>query len=189
MPADTIRKLPVFLLVSCSCSDYAAIEAYRSGIRSLRTELMGDPSAIEHCELGLILFGDDAWQATKLCPLEAFTTPILDPAPKGGSTLGAALSILRAAITREVKPKTGSVAGDFQPLVFVFTDSDPCDDWRSALTNLKTLGTRMPEIVLIACGSNVTQSFMTAVSQDMTVFVMKEMTPDAFKQFFRLVEQ
>lgn len=187
MPALVMRKIPVFALVSCS--SHSGIAAIGSALRSLHWELMEDPSAKVHCELGVIVYGDDAWQVTRLCPLKDFKPPILDPAPKGGSTLGAALSILRSAIVRDVKPKTDSLAGDFCPLVVVFTDSDPCDDWREALTKLKTLGTRMPKFVLIACGANVTQSFSQAVSQDMPVLVMKEMTPDAFKLFFRWVNQ
>ena len=185
--AQTMRKLPIFILVSCS--SYEAIDSIRTGLRFLHSELMQDPSAIECCELGVIVFGDDAWQVTKLCPVDAFKPPILDPAPQGGSTLGAAFSTLRAAISRDVKAKTGTFAGDFRPIVFVITDSDPRDDWRSALTNLKTLDSRMPQIALLVCGSDVTQPFVNAVRQDVTVLEMREMTPDtftdAFKQLFR----
>ena len=195
MPSHANQKLYVFILVGCSYrsysdyTNYTTIEALRSGMCAFRDELMQDPKAVECCELGIISFTDDAWQAAKLCPLSDFVPPIFDPAPRGGSALSAAFSILRASIARDVKPKTNSFAGDFRPLVFVFTDSDPCDDWRDGLANLKNLLTRMPRIILIVCGPMITSDFLEAAGQEMTVIVMKEMSPDDFAPLFCWEEQ
>jgi len=69
---DTIRRLPVYLLLDCSGSmSGEPIEAVRQGIDHLLSELRGDPNALETVWLSVITFSSVARQAVPLTELLA----------------------------------------------------------------------------------------------------------------------
>lgn len=178
----SIRRLPVYILADCSGSmNGNPIESVKSGIRALHSELMGDPSAVETTYLSLITFDSNAQQVIPLIELSQFVPPDLKA---GGTTaLGAALRLLIDAIDREVLKTTAEQKGDWKPLVFIFTDGEPTDRYDDAADLLKSR--RPGNIIAVACGDRAVPQTLKRVTD--TVLIMKDMSPDAFKQFFKWV--
>lgn len=74
-----MRRLPVYLLLDISGSMHGEpIEAVRSGLSLLVTELRKNPYALETAYLSVITFGSDAKQIVPLTEFPAFQQPILE---------------------------------------------------------------------------------------------------------------
>lgn len=178
------RRLPVYILADCSGSmSGSPIESVKSGIRALHSELMGDPSAIESAYLSVISFASSAQQLAPLIEVTQFSPPDLQA---GGTTaFGEALRVLIQCMEREVQKTTPEQKGDWRPLVFVLTDGVPTDSWEPAADELKRRKTG--NVIAVACGEQAEEALKTLKRVTDTVLVMKEMTPDSFKQFFKWV--
>jgi len=149
LPCRPCRRLPLYILISCSESMMGEpIEAVKSGISMLINSLRGEPQALETAYVSIILFTDIAWQAVPLTDLISFQEPELR-AGSNHSALGAAFSLLNESINREVVSPNYNHKGDFCPLVFVLTDRNPTDDWKSAAISL--FERRRYDIKLIIC--------------------------------------
>lgn len=178
----SVRRLPVYILADCSGSMTGdPIESVKQGIRTLHTTLMGDPSAVESAHLSVITFDSNARQVSPLTELAAFNPPDLQA---GGTTaMGAALKTLIDCINTEVRKTTGEQKSDWKPLVFLLTDGAPTDNWQQYADDLKR---RKPgNIIAVACGDGADGNLLKNITD--TVLVMKDMSPDAFAQFFKWV--
>ena len=145
---SVLRRLPVYILMDCSGSMAGEpIVAMEAGIRSLLVELQEDPQALETVWLSVITFGSTADQAVLLSDIHEFKVPDL---VAGGSTaLGEAVELLAERITEEVRVTTQDQKGDWKPLVFVFTDGEPTDDWEEPVREFRADG----RANIIACGA------------------------------------
>lgn len=178
----SVRRLPVYILADCSGSmNGAPIESVKSGIRALHSELMGDPSAVESAYLSVITFDSNAQQVVPLTEITSFNPP--DFTAGGTTAFGAALSLLKDCVDREVRKTTEEEKGDWKPLIFIFTDGAPTDRWDEPAATLKR--NRPGNIIAVACGDAADPEILKNVTE--TVLVMKEMSPEAFKQFFKWV--
>jgi len=157
------------------------IESVKSGIRALHSELMGDPSAVESTYLSVITFDSNAQQIVPLTELSQFNPP--DIRAGGTTAFGAALTLLRDAIDREVKKNTPEQKGDWKPLIFIFTDGEPTDRWEPPADECKAK--LSGNIIAVACGDRAVPQMLKRVTDN--VLIMKDMSPDAFKQFFKWV--
>jgi uncharacterized protein YegL len=159
------------------------IESVKQGIRELSSNLMGDPSAIESAYLSVITFSDEATQVVPLTEIAQFVPPDLQA---GGTThLGAAIKLLMDCIEREVNKSTAQVKGDWKPLIFIMSDGDPSDDHRAFANELKTR--RYANIIALACGDAAPANALKDITE--SVLQMRDMSPGAFKQFFKWVSQ
>jgi uncharacterized protein YegL len=159
------------------------IESVKSGIRALHSELMGDPSAIESAYLSVISFASTAQQVVALTEVAQFNPPEFQA---GGTTaFGEALKLLMQCMDREVQKTTAEQKGDWKPLVFILTDGVPTDSWQQPADELKRKKTG--NVIAVACGEQADEAIKTLKSVTDNVLVMKEMTPDSFKQFFKWV--
>lgn len=171
----SVRRLPVYILADCSGSmNGAPIESVKSGIRSLHNELMGDPSAVECAYLSVITFDANAQQVVPLTELTSFVPP--DIRAGGTTSFGAALKLLMDCVDREVQKTTPEKKGDWKPLIFIFTDGEPTDDWEAHAATVKQR--RPGNLIAVACGEKADPDVLKHCTE--TVLVMKEMTPDAF---------
>ena len=178
----SVRRLPVYILADCSGSMAGnPIESVKQGIRTLHSSLMGDPSAVESAYLSVITFDNEARQAAPLAELTAFEPPALQAS--GTTALGAALTTLLDCIDREVRKTTAEQKGDWKPLIFLLTDGAPTDSWQAAADEFKRR--RVGNLIAVACGDQGDTNALKAVTE--TVLVMKDMSPDAFSQFFKWV--
>jgi uncharacterized protein YegL len=157
------------------------IESVKVGIRSLHSNLMGDPSAIETAYLSVITFDSSARQVAPLTEVALFNPPELQA---GGTTaMGAALKTLMDCISTEVRTTTADQKGDWKPLIFLLTDGAPTDNWQQYADELKSK--KQVNIIAVACGGGGDTSVLKSISN--TVLVMKDMSPEAFSQFFKWV--
>jgi len=157
------------------------IESVKSGIRALHSELMGDPSAVESTYLSVITFDSNAQQIVPLTELSQFSLP--DIRAGGTTAFGAAIKLLIDCIDREVKKTTPEQKGDWKPLIFIFTDGEPTDRWDQPADELKAK--RPGNTIAVACGDRANPAALKRVTDN--VLIMKDMSPDAFKQFFKWV--
>ena len=178
----SVRRLPVYILADCSGSMAGdPIESVKQGIRSLHSELMGDPSAVESAYLSVITFDSSARQVAPLTEVASFNPPDLQA---GGTTaMGAALRTLIDCVNTEVRKTTGEQKGDWKPLIFLLTDGAPTDSWQQYADELKRK--KPGNIIAVACGDGGDTSALKHVTD--TVLVMKDMSPGAFSDFFKWV--
>lgn len=180
----SLRRLPVYILADCSGSMAGdPIESVKQGIRELTANLMGDPSAIESAYLSVITFSDHAEQIVPLTEIAQFNPPDLQA---GGTTsLGAAIKLLMDCIDREVHKSSAEVKGDWKPLIFILSDGVPSDDHFAHATELKNR--RYANIIALACGDAAPANALKDITE--SVLQMRDMSPGAFKQFFKWVSQ
>jgi uncharacterized protein YegL len=176
------RRLPVYFLLDCSESMAGpAIDMVNQGVQSLVREMKNDPRALETVALSVITFSRYAKQVVPLTDIIQFQMPRLTVRP--GTALGAALSLMRACIDREVVRTTPTTKGDYRPLVFLLTDGAPTDDWESAADlAYGRKGTKVAHIYAIGCGTDVDTESLKRVTD--VVFNIKDLTPDVAKKFF-----
>lgn len=181
------RRLPVYLLLDVSGSmDGAPLQAVNQGVALLYNELMNTPQAVETCWVSVITFESQAQQIIPLTELTKFNPPVLQSG--GATSMGAALDLLGQAIDREVADNSGEKKGDYKPLIFLLTDGEPTDDWRSALQRLRSRTQRKPATIIgLGCGSGANITTLKQIA-DITL-LMQDTTPDAIASFFKWVSQ
>ena len=178
----SVRRLPVYILADCSGSMAGdPIESVKQGIRTLHSNLMGDPSAVESAFLSVIAFNSEARQLVPLTEVAAFQPP--DFSAAGTTSLGAAIRLLLDCVDHEVHKTTAEQKGDWKPLIFLLTDGAPSDDWQAAADEFKRR--RVGNLIAVACGGEGDAAVLKHLTE--TVLVMKDMSPDAFSQFFKWV--
>lgn len=177
----TVRKLPVYIMADCSGSMIGdPIESVKTGITTLHANLIDDPAAVETAYLSVITFASDAAQVVPLTEVGDFVPPELKAS--GTTAFGAALGLLSQCISNEVQvTATEEQKADWKPLIFLLTDGVPTDEWQSKVQELKRSG----EIIAVGCGGNADVEILKQVTD--TVFLMKEMSPEGFKEFFEWV--
>jgi uncharacterized protein YegL len=170
-----MRRLPVYLLIDCSESMAgSAIETVDTAIRNMVQDLRSTPHALETVTIGVIAFSGDARLLVPLTPIDLFQMPPLTIRP--GTSLGRALDMLVSCIRADVVKTTAERKGDWRPLVFLFTDGQPTDDWRGAVERLEGLTSpRIANIYAIGCGDDVDFSIL----HEMTDIVFKTPAADA----------
>lgn len=177
-----MRRLPVYLLIDCSESMAgAAIDAVNVAVTNMVRDLLKRPHALETVAISLIAFAGRAKQVVPLTALDLFKVPPLSVSP--GTSLGRALDLLASCIETEVVKNTKDRKGDWRPLVFLFTDGQPTDDWRSTAKRLKTLNSpRIANIYAIGCGEDVDFSVLTEITD--IVFKVKDMDVELIRKTF-----
>lgn len=182
--SDYIRRLPVYLLIDCSGSMYGErIEAVKQGIKSLVTELKGDPQALETAYISVITFSSTAKQENELTELMLFKEPVLNA--NGATMFGRALDVLMECINNEVRKSTETQKGDWRPLVFILTDGAPSDveDFKIASEKLKNM--KIANIIACAAGADADTTYLKMITEN--VIMMNTLTAGEFAKFFAWV--
>lgn len=163
---EGLRRLPVYLLMDCSQSMRGEpLEWVSDGVTRLHGELMSDTIARQTAHLAAISFGGTARPLTLgLVPLPQFELPGLTA--EGNTPLGAALALVKRSLDEDIKaPEPGAVRGDWRPLVFVWTDGKPTDEWLPPLDSvLSHPRSRPSNLVFIACGAHAKGAFFRDVA-------------------------
>ena len=175
-----MRRLPVYLLIDTSESMIGpAIESVWTGLSAMLTALRKNPYALEMGALSIITFGGNARKLTPLTEVCAFQAPELEVRP--GTTLGGAISILDQAISTEIVKTTPEKKGDYKPLVFVLTDGQPTDEWRSAFERFRR-NHKSVIVHAIGCGDEVDFAILKELTEH--TYSMQQMDADAFAKLF-----
>lgn len=157
------------------------IEAVKQGIKTLHSELMGDPQSVESAVLSVITFDASSRQVAPLSELQAFNPP--DLTASGTTALGAAIRTLCDCVDREVQKGTADQKADWKPLIFLLTDGNPTDSWQEPAAELKR---RKYNVIAVAVGENTVETTILKQVTD-TVLVLKDMSPNGFAAFFKWV--
>ena len=159
-----MRRLPVYLLIDCSESMAgAAIDDVNKALQCMVRDLRAMPQALDTVAMSLIAFSSDARVVVPLTPIELFQLPAMTIRP--GTSLGRALDLLSACASIDVVRTTKDRKGDWRPLVFLFTDGQPTDDWRGAVDRLKALTSpRIANIYAIGSGVDVDYSALHEIT-------------------------
>ena len=175
-----MRRLPVYLLIDTSESMIgSAIESVRSGLYAMLLALRQNPHALEMGALSIITFGGNAKKLTPLTEISAFQLPELDVKP--GTSLGGAISILNQSIDAEIIKTTPEQKGDYKPLIFILTDGQPTDEWRSSIQQFK-LDHKSVIIYAVGCGDEVDFTILKELTDN--TYSMEQMDPNAFAKLF-----
>ena len=182
--SDFVRRLPVYLLIDCSGSMHGErIEAVKQGIKSLISELKGDPQALETAYLSVITFSSEARQDSGLTELMLFKEPVLNAS--GATMFGRALTILMDCIDKEVRKSTETQKGDWRPLVFVLTDGSPSDVESFKVEAEKLKSKKVANIIACAAGADANTTYLKMLTDN--VIMMNTMTAGEFAKFFAWV--
>ncbi|MCR5165975.1 MAG: VWA domain-containing protein [Oscillospiraceae bacterium] len=182
--SDYIRRLPVYLLIDCSGSMHGEkIEAVKQGIRTLVSELKGDPQALETAYISVITFASAARQEAPLTELMLFREPELKAS--GATMFGRAVEVLIDCMNTEIRHSTQTQKGDWRPLVFILTDGSPSDaeDFKVNASRLKAM--KAANIVACAAGADAKTEYLKMLTDN--VLMMNSLTAGDFAQFFAWV--
>jgi len=176
------RRLPVYLLLDTSASMVGeSIAALETGLQVLVEELSGDPQALETVALSVITFDSNAEQLVPLTPLDQFQPPPL--AASGTTALGEAIEMLDEQMSIEVRTQSEVQKGDWRPIVFIFTDGDPTDDWEPAVSELK----RKDRATVVACGAGSEVNLKVLAALGDKVVHLKDAQPGTLSAFMKWV--
>jgi uncharacterized protein YegL len=177
------RRLPVYILADVSGSMQGTpIESVKAGIGQLHRDLMTDPQAIESAFLSVITFSGSAQQLVPLTEVSHFVPPQFTAS--GQTNFGDALRLLIECFETEIIRTTADQKGDWKPLVFILSDGAPTDaDWPMFAQELQAK--RPANIIALACGDQADVNVLKQVTE--TVIQMRDMSPDAFRAFFKFV--
>ncbi|RPH38599.1 MAG: VWA domain-containing protein [Burkholderiales bacterium] len=179
-----VRRLPVYLLLDCSSSMTGQpIEQVRQGLRALLDDLITEPMAIETVYLSVITFNSTAQQIIPLTELIQFKEPKIEA--NGATALGAALTLLKDALNREIRKNSEEQKGDWKPLVFLMTDGMPTDAWESSADELKKQ--KIANLIAFAAGPGADIQNLKRITD--TVLKSDELSPGALKAFFQWMSQ
>lgn len=178
----SIRRLPVYILLDCSESMIGeSIEAVQQGVDMLLKQLRSDPHALETAYVSIITYHATAQQVVPLTELTEVSTPELTVRP--GTSLGAALKLLRTCINREVRKTTADQKADYRPIVFLLTDGQPTDGARELVQEIRQMTTpKIANLYAIGCGIDVDFESLHEVAD--AVFKLEDMTPQTLKKLF-----
>jgi uncharacterized protein YegL len=195
--AETLRdikheqRLPIYLLIDCSRSmEGSPQQAMEEGVKALLSDLRNNPQTLETVWVSLITFARDAWPIVPLTPISSFDPPKLFTDVQDETALSAALLVLNRAINREVVSKTESHRGDFCPLVIVFIDGEPTDEWQTAVKFLmERRNPKLGGLMLLTAGPAVDPRKLQAAVPELLVSSMRDITPETFHSLLKWVDQ
>lgn len=181
---EYVRRLPIYLLIDTSGSMMGEpIEAVKQGIRTLITELKGDPQAVETAYLSVITFDSHARQLVPLTELMKFSEP--EFSASGATALGEALLVMLDCIKKEVRKNTDVHKGDWRPLVFILTDGSPTDTESFSRAVDAVRNADIGNIIACAAGAKVKIEPLKRITKN--VLIMNTISAGDFSNFFEWV--
>lgn len=179
-----MRRLPVYFLIDVSESMVGEpIGEVEKGLYYITRQLRSDPYALETVYISVLVFSGSALQLNPLTELTQFR-PLRLPIGSGTS-LGAGLEMLMNALDREISHTTAEKKGDWQPIIFLFTDGAATDDPDAAIARWRERYMGKCRLAVITFGRLGSIAQLEALGGD--VWTLDELTPDAFAGFFQWV--
>lgn len=179
-----MRRLPIYFLVDISESMVGApIEEVQQGMRTIVQNLRVDPYALETVFVSIIGFAGKAITLSPLTELYKFYPPQFPIG--GGTSLGKGLEALMDDIDKSVQKTTKELKGDWKPIIFLFTDGNPTDNYSAAFKRWNSKYRRHCNLVAISIGDNVNVLTLAQLTDD--ILLLKETDAESFSQFFKWI--
>lgn len=179
-----MRRLPIYFLVDVSESMIGTpIDEVQQGMRTIIQNLRVDPYALETVFVGIIAFAGKAVTLSPLTELYKFYPPTFPIG--GGTSLGAGLEALMNDIDKSVQKTTLEQKGDWKPIIFLFTDGNPTDNYHSAFRRWNEKYRRHCNLVAVSIGDNVNVLTLAQITDD--ILLLKDTDAESFAQFFKWV--
>ena len=179
-----MRRLPIYFLIDVSESMVGEpIEHVQGGIETIVKELRTDPYALETVYLSIIAFAGKAKKVTNMVELFNFYPPKLPIG--GGTSLGKALDFLMDDIKQSVKKTTLEEKGDWKPIIFLFTDGNPTDDYEKSFDQWNQKYRKSTNLVIISLGNNTDTSIFGKITDN--ILLLNNTDAESFKKFFKWV--
>lgn len=179
-----MRRLPIYFLIDTSESMIGEpIEQVQKGMRTIVQELRNDPYALETVWVSVIAFAGKAASVSPLTELFKFYPPEL---PIGdGTAIGRALDFLMSDIDKSVNKTTMEAKGDWKPIIFLFTDGTPTDNYRASFERWNARYRKACNLVAISIGDNADTNLLGQISDN--VLRLADTDEHSFNQFFKWV--
>ena len=181
-----MRMLPVYFLIDVSESMIGdSMRQLDEGLVKLSDELKMIPEALETARVSIIAFAGKAKVITPMVEVAHLYPPRLPVG--GGTSLGAALTLLMERIDRDVRPTTPDRKGDWKPIVFLLTDGVPTDDPSAAIAKWKEKYSKRASLVSISVGGRADLKGLREIS-DKTM-ILSDISDNAFTNLITWVTQ
>lgn len=179
-----MRRLPIYFLVDVSESMVGdPIDQIQNGMRTIIQELRVDPYALETAFVSIIAFAGKAMTLTSLTELYKFYPPIF---PIGsGTALGDALNFLMDEMDKSIQLTTLEVKGDWKPIVFLFTDGVPTDEYSAAFTRWNNKYRSTCNLIAVSIGENVNIQVLGQITEN--VLRLNDTDKESFQKFFKWI--
>ncbi len=179
-----MRRLPIYFLVDVSESMVGTpIDQVQEGMRTIIQNLRVDPYALETVFVSIIAFAGKAKVLSPLTELYKFYPPTFPIG--GGTSLGAGLEALMNDIDASVQKTTLEQKGDWKPIIFLFTDGNPTDDYNAAFKRWNERYRKHCNLVAVSIGDNVNVLTLAQLTDD--ILLLKETDAESFSKFFKWV--
>ena len=164
-----MRRLPVFFLLDCSESMAGVnLRKMEDGVSAIVRKLRTDPQALETVYFSVIPFAGIAKTLVPLVEIVSFYPPKL---PLGGGTnLGGALDALMDEIDKSVVMTTVDRKGDWQPIVYLFTDGRPTDSPTQSIDRWNSTYRKRTTLIAVGLGGAADLSVLRRVTENVIVF-------------------
>ena len=103
----------------------------------------------------------------------------------GGTSLGSAMNYLMDDIDKSIQKTTIESKGDWKPIIFLFTDGTPTDDYKTAFSRWNANYRKSCNLIAISIGDNVNTQMLGQISDN--VLRIKDTDPESFTKFFKWV--
>jgi len=179
-----MRRLPIYFLVDVSESMVGEpIEQVQNGMRTIIQELRVDPYALETAFVSVIAFAGKAVSLSPLTELYKFYPPTFPVG--GGTSLGSAMNFLMDDMDKSIQKTTMEAKGDWKPIIFLFTDGTPTDDYNAAFSRWNAKYRKGCNLIAISIGDNVNTQMLGQISDN--VLRLKDTDAESFTKFFKWV--
>ncbi|MDR1055209.1 MAG: VWA domain-containing protein [Prevotellaceae bacterium] len=179
-----MRRLPIYFLIDVSESMVGdPIEQVQAGMAAIIKELKTDPYALETVYLSIIAFAGKAQKITPLMEIINFYPPKLPIG--GGTSLGNALNFLMNDLDASIQKTTYEEKGNWNPIIFLFTDGNPTDDVNSAFDRWNQKYRKAANLIAISLGNNTDTNILGRITDD--ILLLKNTDEESFSRFFKWI--
>ncbi len=179
-----MRRLPIYFLIDVSESMVGTpIEQVQEGMRTIIQNLRVDPYALETVFVSIIAFAGKAQMLSPLTELYRFYPPVFPIG--GGTSLGAGLEALMNDLDTSVQKTTLEQKGDWKPIIFLFTDGNPTDNYHAAFRRWNEKYRGHCSLIAVSLGENVNVLTLAQITNDL--LLLKDTDAESFTQFFKWV--
>jgi uncharacterized protein YegL len=179
-----MRRLPIYFLIDVSESMAGEpVEQVQDGMAAIIKGLRSDPYSLETVYISIIVFAGKAKKLVPLTELYNFYPPKIPVG--GGTSLGNALTFLMNDINSSVNKTTPDTKGDWKPIIFLFTDGNPTDEYEKAFERWNQKYRNNSNLIAVSIGDNADLSILGRISGN--VLQLKSTDAESFKHLFKWV--